>query len=221
MVTLLGKASLWAGPGGSFQVLSARLELCHPPRPAASMAPAPLAAERGSTTDLYPCPARHQGGREGGSADITSLTHTHTYTRILALTLWHTSIFTHPIHPPKLQPMVYFPAIRSTPIQHPRSLHPHPSFSTSRRLPGSRERLHTHIHPTMPLRVFPDVLVYIMERAGRREAADSQPPRTRLRVNPVLTSIHVVSTQKSASACITFGSEFFWVFFVFWSFLWY
>lgn len=46
----------------------------------------------------------------------------------------------------------------------------------------------------MPLRVFPDVLVYIMERAGRREA-DSQPPWTRLCVNPVLTSIHVVSMQ--------------------------
>lgn len=30
LVTLLGKASLWAGPEGSFQVLSARLELCHP-----------------------------------------------------------------------------------------------------------------------------------------------------------------------------------------------
>lgn len=46
----------------------------------------------------------------------------------------------------------------------------------------------------MPLRVFPDVLVYIMERAGRREA-DSQPPWTRLRVNPALTSIHAVSMQ--------------------------
>lgn len=71
---------------------------------------------------------------------------------MLVLTLWPTSIFTTPFS--ELQPMVYFPAV------HSHSEHPHPFqfFSPlpppSWTLPGSRERLHTHIHPTMPLRVF-------------------------------------------------------------------
>lgn len=64
----------------------------------------------------------------------------------------------------------------------------------------------------MPLRVFPDVLVYIMERAGRREA-DSQPPRTRLCVNPVLTSIHVVSMQKCQRVHHVWVRFFYFIFF--------
>lgn len=75
---------------------------------------------------------------------------------MLVLTLWPTSIFTTPFS--ELQPMVYFPAVRS------HSEHPHPCPPPSVFFPSSsaivevarqqRKTSHTHIHPTMPLRVF-------------------------------------------------------------------
>lgn len=57
LVTLLGKASPWAGPEGSFQVLSARLELCHP----LALLPVPLAV-------------RKRGPGPGPGADLLSFT---------------------------------------------------------------------------------------------------------------------------------------------------
>lgn len=143
LVTLLAKASHGPALRAHFECLALIWSFVTP-HPVASMAPAPLAMERSWTTDLSPYPPP---GREHWHHN--SNTHLH----ILSLTLWHTSIFT--THPPnEPQPMVYFPAVHShstTPLSHMLffSLSP-PSW----RLPGSRESLHTHIHPTMPLRVF-------------------------------------------------------------------
>lgn len=89
LVTLLGKASLWAGPEGSFQVLSARLELFFPPLTLSPAWPQPLWLWSGAEPQTF-TPARHQGG----NTDITTLTHTCAHS--LTLTLWHTPIFTIP-----------------------------------------------------------------------------------------------------------------------------
>lgn len=73
LVTLLGKASLWADPEGSFQVLSTRLELCHP---VASTAPAPLAVEEKLNHRSFP-PVRHQGGDTDITAHSNTVAHKH------------------------------------------------------------------------------------------------------------------------------------------------
>lgn len=150
LVTLLGKASLWAGPEGSFQVLSSRSELCHP-SPCCQHVPSPSGCGVELNHRPLPLPATREG-------TLTSqLKRTLTLTHILTLTLWHTSIFTTPPPPPPStnapQPMVYFPAIHSHPTPPPLLFFS--SFSTLVKVARQqRKTSHTHIHPTMPLRVF-------------------------------------------------------------------
>lgn len=60
LVTLLGKASLWAGPEGSFQVLSARLELCHP-SPCSQHGPSPSGSGAELNHRPLPLPATREG----------------------------------------------------------------------------------------------------------------------------------------------------------------
>lgn len=109
LVTLLGKASLWADPEGSFQVLSTRLELCHPLTLLPAQ-PQPLWLwRRNWTTDLFLLFATREG----------------TLTSQLTVTLWHTNIFfTHTPNPLSCthQPMVCFPAIHFHATTLPHSL---------------------------------------------------------------------------------------------------
>lgn len=154
LVTLLAKASMWADPEGSFQVLSARLELCHS-SPSRQSGPS-LSTPGGRLTHSFlPLPTTREWAQ-------SAQRWTHTYTQMLTLTLWPTSIFTTPFS--ELQPMVYFPAVHS----HSEHQHPCPPLSVffsplpppSWRLPGSTERLHTHTHtPHDASEGFPDVLV--------------------------------------------------------------
>lgn len=60
LVTLLAKASLWASPEGSFQVLSARLELCHP-SPCCQRGPSPSGCGAELNHGPLPLPATREG----------------------------------------------------------------------------------------------------------------------------------------------------------------
>lgn len=184
LVTLLAKASRGPALRAHFECLALIWSFVTP-HPVASMAPAPLAMERSWTTDLSPYPPP---GREHWHHN--SNTHLH----ILSLTLWHTSIFT--THPPnEPQPMVYFPAVHSHSTTPP-SLICFFFFSFSTLMKVARQQRkpsHTHT-PHYASEGFPDVLVYIMECAGRRDA-DSEPPCLCLYKSYILTSIHLVSMQ--------------------------
>lgn len=171
LVTLLGKASLWADPEGSFQVLSARLELCHP-SPCCQHGPIPSGCGSGAVPQTF-TPAHHQGGNTDITALRHTLTHTHTLTKIVAHIQFHIAPLHHcttanglfsrrPLpsntHPPPLAPFLCFS-----------------SFSTLAKVARQqRKTSHTHT-PHYASEGYPDVLVYIMECAGRREA-DSEPP---------------------------------------------
>lgn len=90
--------------------------------------------------------------------------------------------------------MVYFPAVHSlpTPTPHPSPLsYVFPLSPPSRRLPGSKERLHTHIHPTMPLRVIRMSLFtsWSVQVVGKQ--IQSLPDYVSR--SPTLTSIHLLS----------------------------
>lgn len=158
------------------------------------MAPAPLAVERSRTTDLYPCPP---SGRERWHHNSYTHLHTHTRTNIVA------HIHFHPPAPPnELQPMVYFPAVHSHSTLPPLSLSLmfffFPLSPPSWRLPGSRERLHTHIHTTMPLRVFRMSLFtsWSVQVVGKQ----TQSLPGYVCISPILTSIHLVSMQMFMAA---------------------
>lgn len=134
------------------------------------MAPAPLAVERSCTTDLYPCPP---SGRERWHHSSNTHSHTHSYSHYCDTHPFLTTPPPFPLTQPNAtQPMVYFPA--STPVQHPPFIF-FSSFSTLVKVARQqRKTSHTHT-PHYASEGFPDVLVYIMECAGRREA-DSEPP---------------------------------------------
>lgn len=89
LVTLLGKASLWAGPEGSFQVLSARLELCHP-SPCCQHGPSPS----GCGAELNHRPLPLPTTREGTLTSQLQHTYTHTRTNIVA----HIHFHNPPLH---------------------------------------------------------------------------------------------------------------------------
>lgn len=140
------------------------------------MAPAPLAVEWSWTTDLYPCPP-----------PVREHWHHNSNTHLHAQ---HCG--THPLSAP--HPPTQWTATnglfsrRPLPFRTPLSLSPPPW-----RLPGSRERLHTHIHPTMPLRVFRMSLFTSWSVQVAAKQTQSLPGS--VCVSPVLTSIHVVSMQ--------------------------
>lgn len=90
--------------------------------------------------------------------------------------------------------MVYFPAVHSfpTPTPHPSPLsYVFPLSPPSRRLPGSKERLHTHIHPTMPLRVIRMSLFTSWSVQDVGKQIQSLPDYVSR--SPTLTSIHLLS----------------------------
>lgn len=156
------------------------------------MAPAPLAVERSRTTDLYPCPP---SGKERWHHNSYTHLHTHTRTNIVA------HIHFHPPPPPmNCNQWSIFPP--STPIQHsPLSLSHvffFPLSPPSWRLPGSREGLHTHIHTTMPLRVFRMSLFtsWSVQVVGKQ----TQSLPGYVCISPILTSIHLVSMQMFMAA---------------------
>ena len=105
LVTLLAKASLWANPQGSFQVLSTRLELCHP-SPCCQHGPSPSGCEAELNHRPLPLPATREG-------TLTSQLLTHSHTHILSSNIVAHSHFHNPPSSSAPQPMVYFPAVHS------------------------------------------------------------------------------------------------------------
>lgn len=186
LVTLLGKASLWADPEGSFQVLSARLELCHP-SPCCQHGPIPSGCGSGAVPQTF-TPAHHQGGNTDITALRHTLTHTHTLTKIVAHIQFHIA----PLHHCTTANGLFSrrPLPSNTPHPSPLS-YVFPLSPPSRRLPGSKERLHTHIHPTMPLRVIRMSLFtsWSVQVVGKQ--IQSLPDYVSR--SPTLTSIHLLS----------------------------
>lgn len=154
LVTLLGKASLWADPEGSFQVLSTRLELCHPLTLLPAQ-PQPLWLwRRNWTTDLFLLFATREG----------------TLTSQLTVTLWHTNIFSHTPPTPSAAHISQWCAFPPSTFMPQPSRTPSPLLQPSCRLPSSRERFNSHIDLPPSPNVsggLPDVLVYITECSGR------------------------------------------------------
>lgn len=161
LVTLLAKASLWADPEGSFRVLSARLELCHS-SPSRLRGPGLSLPSLGWPTDFYPCPPPGRQRRRYNAK--------HTPT---ARCLWK-HCGTHPfspLHSLSCNQCSVFPL--SVPIQNtPAPSHPSqffPSFSTLVEVARQQRKTSLTHTPHDASEGFPDVLVYIMECAGRRE----------------------------------------------------
>lgn len=139
-------------------MLSARLELCHP-SPCCQRGPSPSGCGAEPNHKPLPSPTTRE----------EALTHAHTD---FAHTRPRQHRGTHPPSPGH-RSSVYFPAVRPLPSNTtppPPSPPVFPTFSTLVKVARQQRKTSNTHTPHYASEGFPDVLVYIMECAGRRQA---------------------------------------------------